>query len=47
VIMLVPSSRSATGEDEDEEGRPTSIVIVDYVENGAVLPAVINSNRSD
>ena len=40
-------SHSATGEDEDEEGRPTSIVIVDYVENGAVLPAVINSNRAD
>lgn len=34
-------------EDEDgDEGRANSIVIVDYVEHGSVIPAVINSNRS-
>lgn len=35
------------GIDEDEsEGRANSIVIVDYVEHGSVIPAVINSNRT-
>jgi hypothetical protein len=38
-------SRSAGGEDEEEEGRPNSVVIIDYAEFGSVLPAVINSNR--
>jgi len=33
-------------EKEEDEGRATSIVIVDYVENGSVIPAVINSNRT-
>ena len=32
-------------EEEEEDGRANSIVIVDYVENGSVVPAVINSNR--
>ena len=40
-------SRTAEGESEDEEGRANSIVIVDYIENGSVLPAVINSNRAE
>ena len=34
-------------EEDDGEGRDNSIVIVDYVENVSVIPAVINSNRSD
>ena len=35
------------GDDENgEEGRKNSIVIADYIENGSVIPAVINSNRN-
>ena len=33
-------------EEDGDEGRANSIVIVDYVEHGSVIPAVINSNRS-